>query len=247
MEEFAEALLSVAPKALKELQLELHHEAPTNQDDSPRNILLPSCPTDHLSISLRKFSCQPFLTHVSLNGPVLISPSLFWPCNTTEPSSSTNLPFWPTLLHLSVYLNIATPSGSWYFIKNPAEPVQDAAVSFFGSSYRTYPNDETMTPLLVAMGRATSRMPALRQMSVVAPKALPPMIITFGPQSAMFYFDFYGEGIKKRATFEKPGNEQGPRAVFTAGGKWRPAAEVETAWREARGQEIGWKIIDRDC
>ena len=245
--EFAQALLSVAPKNLKGIQLELHHEAPTNQDDIPRNVLLPSRPTDHLSISLRKFSCQPFLTHLSLNGPILISPSLFWPSNRTEPSSSTNLPFWPNLLHLGVYLNIATPSGSWYFVKNPAESVQDLPMDFFGRSYRTYPNDETITPLLIAMGRAAGRMPALKHMSVVAPKALPPMIITFGPQSAMFYFEFFGEGFKKHATFEKPSNEQGPRAVFTVSGKWRPEAEVETAWREARGREIGWKFIDRDC
>lgn len=204
----------------------LQHEAPTNQDDIPRNILLLSRPTDHLSISLRKFSCQPFLTHLSLNGPILISPSLFWPCDRTEPSSSTNLPFWPNLLHFGVYLNIATPSGSWYFVKNPAESVQDSPMDSFGRSYRTYPNDETITPLLIAMGRAAGRMPGLKHMSVVAPKALAPMIITFGPQSAMFYFEFFGEGFKKRAKFEKPGNEQGPRAVFTVTGKWRPAAEV---------------------
>lgn len=47
-------------------------------------------------------------------------------------------------------------------------------------------------------------------------------------QSAMFYFDVYGKG---RATFKKPGNEQGPRVLFTFNGKWRPAAEVVvTAW-----------------
>lgn len=234
MKEVAQALLSVAPKALKGIQLELHNEAPTNQDDSPRNILFPSCPNDHVSISPPKFSCQPFLTHLthlSLKGPIIVSPSLFWPCDTTEPLSSTNLPFWPTFLHLGVYLNIAILSGSWYFVRNSAESVQDPAMSFFARSYRTYPNDETMTPLLIAMGRAAGRMPALKHISVVAPKALPPMIITFGPQSAMFYFDFYGEGFEKRATFERPGHEEGPRVVFTVDGRWRPAAEVETAWR----------------
>lgn len=120
--------------------------------------------------------------------------------------------------------------------------------SIFGHLYKTktYPNDETITPLLIAMGHAAGRMPALKHMSVVAPKELPRNIITFGPPSAMFYFDFYGERFTKRASFEKPGNEQGPRVVFTVTGKWRPAAEVETAWRKARG-EIGWKFIDREC
>lgn len=236
----------MAPKNLKGIHLELHHEAPTNLYDVPRSILPLSRPIDHLSKSLRKFSCQPFLTHLTLNGPILISPALFWPCDRTEPSCSKNPPFWPNLLHLGVYLNIATPSGSWYFVKNPAESVQVSPMDFSGHSYRTYPNDETITPLLIAMGRAAGRMPALKHMSVVAPRASPPMIITFGPQSAMFYFEFFGEGFKKHARFEKPGNEQGPRAVFTVSGKWRPAAEVETAWREACGREIGWKFIDRD-
>lgn len=93
---------------------------------------------------------------------------------------------------------VFTPSGSWYFIKHPPEPAQDAAVNLFSRSYRTYPNNQTMTPLLVAIGCAASRMPALKHMSVVAPEALPPMIITFGLQRAIFYFDFYKDSKRVR-------------------------------------------------
>lgn len=96
--------------------LNLHNEAPCNQNFKLQSALLPSSPSiDQLSLALYALSQAPVLTDLTVCG--VISPTFFWP----EKSRSTDPPFWPHLRHLEVQLNETTPDGKWLYVKDPED------------------------------------------------------------------------------------------------------------------------------
>ena len=100
--------------------MNLHHEAPDNQNHNPASALLPSYPTiDHLSLALHGLSQGANLTHLTLCGDCVISGDLFWP------ESQRTRPSWPNMLEFNVQFNMTTPDGGWYFIRSDNQHVYE--------------------------------------------------------------------------------------------------------------------------
>lgn len=135
---------------------------------------------DPLSSRLRDFSQQ--LTAIHLED-IVVGKELFWPI---APKDDTQLPSWPKLTSFRLQYTITTPSGGWYFERNPAEEGEDAdgggdsdledqysrmqehlrppLEDRFPQSSRTKVSSELINEFYVSAGRAAQRMPKLKYM-----------------------------------------------------------------------------------
>ena len=111
---FAQALSTINHPSLKSFHLDFYNAAPSNQSFDLHSALAQfSSSDDHLSLALHKFSQSPALIDFVLEGPIVISPRLFWP------SSPQTKPVWPNLTSFHVTFNLTTPGGEWYFVRDP--------------------------------------------------------------------------------------------------------------------------------
>lgn len=203
--------------------------------------------TDHFSLALYAVSLIPTLKTIDLTGPIMISPQIFQPpaaLDSVFASLANKAPQWPSLTTYSANFSTVHPSGSWYFVRHPDNPVpHDFVIPLepeFDSDrgtemFRTYPDDEAMDELLAAAGKAKHNMPALQMMSLTASLSLE------HSENAEFEAVWFKAGQKDyldhRLT-EQPvevGNETfiGGDHVYWwtgKGGDWRPKREVEKAW-----------------
>ncbi len=115
--EFSQAISHLYCKFLSEFELDYRHGTPSNHHLRPFSTLNPGSPfTDHFSISLHTFILGTNLTRITLSGPVVISPTLFWPDNLSASSATT---YWPALKSFEVTFSPCTPDGGWYFVRHP--------------------------------------------------------------------------------------------------------------------------------
>ena len=66
----------------------------------------------------------PRLVEFRLLDHTVFSPCFFWP----DAAPSDNLPFWPNLRHLEVWLNDTTPDGEWLYLGDPNEAHNDESI-----------------------------------------------------------------------------------------------------------------------
>lgn len=114
MTEFSEALTSLTFQSLERFELYYSHDAPNNEDFFIITVESPPPSMDYLSSTLRDFSQFNNLTHLGLNGPIVIDSSLFWPSSSKSPK-----PFWPNLQTMSIRFSQCAPNGDWYFKRHP--------------------------------------------------------------------------------------------------------------------------------
>jgi hypothetical protein len=120
LSDFAQALKLLSQPSLKAFVLEYYHEAPMNHSFALSSALHSSSPSiDHLSTALYTLTQAPEITEVRLSGPIVISPSLFWP------STSTIKCYWPRVQQYHVTFSMDTPDGDWYFIRQPNKTASD--------------------------------------------------------------------------------------------------------------------------
>ncbi|KAL8709697.1 MAG: hypothetical protein Q9220_005637 [cf. Caloplaca sp. 1 TL-2023] len=118
--DFSAEMLKITNLPLRDLILNFYYEDPSNQYFTPPSALPPSDPsTDHLSLALSSLSQSSTLTSLTLSS-IVISPSLYWP---SDPSAKT--PSWPSLRHFAVEFNMTSPTGDWYFIRDPSIPIDE--------------------------------------------------------------------------------------------------------------------------
>lgn len=101
--------------------MEYCHQAPSNHNFITITALHPSSPSvDCLSETLYYLSQAPELKSFRLDGPIVVSPTLFWPTFVvaTEPT-------WPILEQYHIKFNSCTPSGGWYFVRHPSKTAAD--------------------------------------------------------------------------------------------------------------------------
>lgn len=128
LQDFAQAISTLTLSSLKTFSLDFPFTEPYNHSFRLPSALHPCSPsTDQLSLALHELSKSSNLTHFTLTGPIVISPSLFWPWDDASPSNTS---FWPQLQYFHVTINIATPDGEWYYVRDPddghlEEPIAD--------------------------------------------------------------------------------------------------------------------------
>jgi hypothetical protein len=194
--DFARRLRHVPFLALTKLYLSYGHQEPLDQRFVNADVrgTHKGFVQDALSTSLHKtLSACPKLKTVTLNGPICIDESLFWPHNTEADDNC-----WPDLESLQVLMSAVRPDGGWYLEGHPdfplEEPVNVFSIPEFDSDdsdsasslddesdpvveealrtgnafqlyFRSQPN-ESFQRVLEAAARAATTMPSLRTFSV---------------------------------------------------------------------------------
>ena len=132
----------------------------------------------------------PRLVEFVLRGSAALSPCFFWP----DALSSENLPFWPNLQYLHLWLSDVTPDGRWLYLSDANEAHEDESIGpdflaqpahdsedsqIFNEAlelqvdgdepsqfFRKVLDHERIKPMLMAMARAATRMPKLQRMEL---------------------------------------------------------------------------------
>ncbi|KAL9034843.1 MAG: hypothetical protein Q9214_006859 [Letrouitia sp. 1 TL-2023] len=119
---FAEALSADPIHPLDSFFLEFPFEDPSNHYFTPESVIYPEDPSiDHLSCALHTLSLSTNLRSLKLSN-IVISPDLFWP---TSPNTSPTPTQWPNLHTFTITFQITSPSGQWYFTRDPSKPPDD--------------------------------------------------------------------------------------------------------------------------
>ncbi|KAF8464278.1 hypothetical protein BDZ91DRAFT_730362 [Kalaharituber pfeilii] len=162
-------------------------ETPTDHSFNIPSALRPSSPTtDHLSLALNDLSQLPTIRRFDVGDyDFVLSPALFWPDNDVF-SIKHDSPFWPSLKHVHVVAGPCTPTGGWYYDRDPLappppqnddpDPGNDTEASagvlerrFAGNrrfnQFLTVLSPATFNPLALSFARAVTRMPKLLEFS----------------------------------------------------------------------------------
>ncbi|KAJ5640651.1 hypothetical protein N7528_000276 [Penicillium herquei] len=214
------------PSSIKQLFLKFTGYGPENHDFAPANVVDGKI-EDPLSSSLRDFSQQ--LTSMRLEN-IVVAKELFWPIN---PTDDTKLPTWSNLTHVELGHGITTPSGGWYFERDPEEDEIDPNPEFVHNlpehkmparedrrqnSFRVKPSARSLNELYMFAGRAAQRMPRLKSMSIGNKE--------FG---VYLHFKYEVDGTTAKATWDG-------RSVYT------PDDPTLQAWRDAAFQHTGLEL-----
>ncbi|KAI9742772.1 MAG: hypothetical protein M1818_003501 [Claussenomyces sp. TS43310] len=112
--DFARSLDFIPQSKLKSFTLEYYNNAPLNHHFIQSNAQRSASELDELSVALNKLSQSPNLGCIFLTGPIAISPDLYQPPPPPTPTSA-----WQKLEEFHLTFNICTPSGEWYFERDP--------------------------------------------------------------------------------------------------------------------------------
>ncbi|RHZ64675.1 hypothetical protein CDV55_106551 [Aspergillus turcosus] len=176
--EFASAI-HLLPPSVQRFDLKFYSEAPRNEALQPIDLVEGKL-EDLFSAQLRDFSQQ--LTIFSLNHAVT-GKELFWPVND---DGNTQLPYWPNLTIFRVSFRGTSPSGQWYFERDPNEDVgeesdeaerpllPDLLPGYLQpppedrrlQSLRSKPSVKPIQEFYISAGRAAQRMPRLQYMNL---------------------------------------------------------------------------------
>lgn len=263
--DFVQALSTLVQLSLKTFRLNYYNEAPSNQSFDLHSFVPQSkLSQDNLSLALHKLSQSPNMTEVVLDGPIVISPILFWPIN---PQTA---PLWPALTNFHITFNVTTPNGEWYFVRDPLrgevadeeedseaeDESEDDATS--DDSWAEFCANDPLVPDTFnekkesrAVGDSPIRIfrtmpdsekitPLLTAMARAAgqmPK-LQRLSLTADLvcSDACFQLSYFAPGEESRLDRELADDREKPRLYWHLGnGHWRPEEEVLLLWREAKG------------
>ena len=263
--DFAEALSADPIHSLDSFTLIFASKDPCNHCFTPESVIYPEDPSiDHLSCALHSLSLATNLRSLKLDN-IVISPDLFWP---TSPNTSPIPTEWPNLHTFAVIFQMTSPSGQWYFIRDPSRPpdadefsgesddpdvpwsddsdsdsnpdspapsdplrpdtyhpIREArlASDYPIRSFRTFPDDALINPLLLAMARAAACMPKLQVMELRSTLR--------GPCDEFFRVYYYAAGCVDPMYLED--DKERDRLLWYVNA-WRPDEEVLEAWREGK-------------
>ena len=173
---------------------------------------------DPFSASLRIFSQN--LTSLVLDG--FVDSTLFWP-SSLETSS---MPSWPNLRKLIVILNMAAPSGEWYFDGIPGE---------IDEQFRDHGDAKTLDPFLTAFAKAVERMPVLEQFLLET---------ELGYDKGYWDISYHAPGIKADGDANED-DAKVRRVYYTVGEVWRPDNSIAEAFRRIGRDRHGLELIER--
>jgi hypothetical protein len=168
---------------VEKFYLTFYNEAPHNERLFPPDLTEGNA-EDPLSSSLRSFSQQ--LTHLCLED-IVVGKELFWPSNSNDDDNDddgSQLPHWSNLTLFYLTYTTTTPSGQWYFERDPnasededdddddenydSDSMEDYLMppeeDRFPNLFRTKPSPQLMNDFYVAAGRAAQQMPKLKVM-----------------------------------------------------------------------------------
>ena len=189
--DFAQSLQHINLHNLRYFKLYISTCSPRNHHLKLQSALLPSSPSaDHLSCALHVLSQLPRLVEFVLRGPAVLSPCIFWP----DAIPSENLPFWPNLRYLHLWLSDITADGKWLYLGDANEAHKDESIGpdflaqlahdsedsqIFNEAlelqidghepqqfFRKVLDHERIKPMLMGMARAATRMPKLQRMEL---------------------------------------------------------------------------------
>ncbi|GIJ89545.1 hypothetical protein Asppvi_008487 [Aspergillus pseudoviridinutans] len=168
--EFANSF-HLLPPSVQSFDLVFYNDA-TGETFEPTNLVQGKL-EDLFSARLRDFSQQ--LTSLSLQYAV-VGKELFWPVNADE---NTQHPYWPNLTIFRLNFEPRSPSGEWYFERDPNEDVGDdereeiplLSVFFRSPSQdqrarflRSKASAKLIQEFYISAGTAAQRMPRLQYM-----------------------------------------------------------------------------------
>ncbi|KAF7131456.1 hypothetical protein CNMCM5793_004681 [Aspergillus hiratsukae] len=216
--------IHLLPSSVQRFDLKFYSEAPRNEAFQPVDLVEGKI-EDLFSARLRDFSQQ--LTIFSLNHAV-IGKELFWPVND---DGNTQFPYWPNLTIFRVSFRGTSPSGEWYFERDPNEDVGDEVEEAEETPLPDYlqppPEDQReryfrsrasvklIQEFYISAGKAAQRMPRLQIMNLKC---------FFGLVSHEFAYE-----VKENAA----------TATWTDSGGYAPEECVVQVWRDAALQHTG--------
>ncbi|KAI1144149.1 hypothetical protein F5Y05DRAFT_18937 [Hypoxylon sp. FL0543] len=162
---------------------------------------------------------------VSLEIGGVFDGTLFWPSE-HEPSAVPASP-WPRLRNFHAGLELATPTGAWYFVPRSERGPRDV------------PSEETMQPLFESWAKALESMPILEHASIRFLVELETPALDYVSQTSAetWAVGFHAPGIPRgprKYGWEWTGlgenheadYSQSPRLVFRSVDGWRPQRAV---------------------
>lgn len=249
---------------MKTFHLSFYNESPSNQSflwhGSPRPVLVFQ---DDLSLALHKFSQSTSIEEIELEGPIVISPSLFWPSN---PKTT---PFWPNLTSFHVSFNLTTLDGEWYFVRDPDVSVEESVVEEdvddenesddSDDSEFSLLSDDSLAPDTFnerKEARAAGDLPFRYFRTKPDDEKINPLLTAMARAAdrmpklqrmflkadlfcnsvyAYFEVEYLAPGETSwNCPDKEDGDEEKPRLYWHVG-RWRPEDEVLRLWREAKG------------
>jgi hypothetical protein len=228
----ADALSASSLRSLNNAYIELYHEWP-DQGRGSQSILPLESSVDPLSAALRGFSVN--LTSFTVKGT--IDPSLFWP--PSESDARTTLA-WPSLKTYFLTFDMTTPSGTWYFTRDPAATASppsspESHASEGHNNFRTYPESETIEPLLLAFGKAARRMPVLEVAALTCP------LEDDERNKFQFEVSYFAPG---QETYSDGNEDLQCRRVYYEVGDWRPSDALTQVLRGIGEEQHGGRATE---
>jgi hypothetical protein len=152
------------PPSVQRFDLVFYNETPQNEASQPVDLVEGKI-EDLFSAQLRNFSQQ--LTSLSLDA--VIGKELFWPVND---HGNTQLPYWPNLTRFRLSYGGTSPSGEWYFERDPDEDVNIILPHYLQQlpedqrprHFRSKAIVKLIHEFYISAGRAAQRMPRLEYM-----------------------------------------------------------------------------------
>ncbi|KAM5350393.1 hypothetical protein ACJ41O_006898 [Fusarium nematophilum] len=205
---FAEGILAL-PESITYFELQYSLDVPKDHSVQPPSIVPPG-QTDNLSEALCKFSQREHLKRFRANGS--FDADILW-CPDSESS-------WPGMESYEIGFLPVTPSGKWLAIpgRNASGWGSDEALAFRGPADPEFVHD-----VVVAGGRAASRMPRLKRMN----------LNVGAPWRYRFWYSTHTKG--------KPCLKMSGKKIP------RPDEEMLQVWREAakeHGQELNAEFTE---
>ena len=249
--------------------MNLFNTPATNHNFNLQSVLLSSSPPiDHLSLALHRLSQSPNLTTLTLRGDVVISPSFFWPGDqntqqSTDRDPDPNLPLWPHLQHLEVFLNVTLPNGDWFYLRDPDDPEDDdewmdedpVTASDLESDGSVHSNDSDNSEVPdIFNERLESRLdgtaPGHHFRKVLDAEKIQPMLIAMAhtatrmPEIRRSVLSLGMESLGGvQVEYLAPGAEPGPGSrMGDEGEEWERANSDEKTWHVIVGQESKWRV-----
>jgi len=181
---------------------------------------------DPFSVSLRSFSQN--LTSLVLNG--FVDSTIFWP-SSLEKSSVLS---WPALRKLTIFFNMAAPSGEWYFDGTPPGEIEEQ----WGGNivqFRDREDTKTLDPLIAAFAKAVQQMPALEHFLLET---------ELGHDIGYWEISYYAPGIEEDG-HDNEDDASVRRLYYSVGEVWRPDDFMAEAFRRIGRDRHGPELIER--
>ncbi|KAK4691316.1 hypothetical protein P7C71_g5656, partial [Lecanoromycetidae sp. Uapishka_2] len=270
-ENFARDLSTITQPSLKTFDLIFHNNWPSNQDFFPALPLLSTAPyQDELSLALHNFSQRSSIETIYLGGPIVISPSLFWP------DCPKATPVWPNLVSFHVVFNLNTMNGEWYFVRDPErreeEFAEDSAVDDeirlddIESDHNSVLSDDSLVPDSYNKKeemRASGQFPMRRFRFLPDSEKITPLLVAMARAAGqmpklqritlradlatgrrdIFEVEYLAAGQKPYHRHEKKVENRWEPRLYWESGKWRPDDEVLRLWRQAKA--VDGKLLVR--